>query len=93
MEVLPQILLLLALAVVVSAAFQRLRIPTSLGYLLVGIVLGPYTVGPVVELSLIQTLAEFAGPGLPVVLVGARGRRVETTLGELLPRAFSKRFL
>jgi cytidine deaminase len=41
----------------------------------------------------LQTLAEFAGPGLPVVLVGARGRRVETTLGELLPRAFSKRFL
>jgi cytidine deaminase len=41
----------------------------------------------------LQTLAEFAGPGLPVVLVGARGRRVETTLGELLPRAFGKRFL
>ena len=59
MEVLPQILLLLALAVVVSAIFQRLRIPTSLGYLLVGIVVGPYTVGPVVELSLIQKLAEF----------------------------------
>ncbi|MFN8184865.1 MAG: cation:proton antiporter [Candidatus Nanopelagicales bacterium] len=59
MEVLPQILLLLGLAVIVSAAFQRLRIPTSLGYLLVGIVLGPYTVGPVVELSLIQKLAEF----------------------------------
>jgi cytidine deaminase len=41
----------------------------------------------------LQTLAEFAGPSLPVVLVGARGRRVETTLGELLPRAFSRRFL
>jgi cytidine deaminase len=41
----------------------------------------------------LQTLAEFGGPGLPVVLLGARGRVVETTLGELLPRAFSKRFL
>jgi cytidine deaminase len=41
----------------------------------------------------LQTLAEFAGPSLPVLLVGAGGRRVETTLGELLPRAFSKRFL
>ncbi len=41
----------------------------------------------------LQTLAEFAGPALPVVLVGARGAKVETTLGELLPRAFSRRFL
>jgi cytidine deaminase len=41
----------------------------------------------------LQTLAEFAGPGLPVRLVGARGRVVDTTLGELLPRAFGKRFL
>ena len=36
----------------------------------------------------LQTLAEFAGPGLPVTLVGARRSRVETTLGALLPRAF-----
>jgi cytidine deaminase len=41
----------------------------------------------------LQTLAEFAGPDLPVVLSGARGAVVETTLGELLPRAFSKRHL
>jgi cytidine deaminase len=41
----------------------------------------------------LQVLAEFGGPDLPVVLVGAGGRRVETRLGELLPRAFGKRFL
>lgn len=41
----------------------------------------------------LQTLAEFAGPALPVRLVGARGATVDTTLGELLPRAFTKRFL
>ncbi len=35
-----------------------------------------------------QVLAEFAGPDLPVLLVGAGGSRVQTTLGELLPRAF-----
>jgi len=41
----------------------------------------------------LQTLAEFGGPATPVVLVGARGARVETTLGALLPRAFGKKFL
>jgi cytidine deaminase len=41
----------------------------------------------------LQTLAEFAGPELPVTLAGARGAAVETTLGALLPRGFSKKFL
>jgi len=38
----------------------------------------------------LQTLAEFAGPELPVLLVGAGGSQVATTLGELLPRAFRR---
>jgi cytidine deaminase len=41
----------------------------------------------------LQTLAEFAGPELPVALVGTRGPRVDTTLGALLPSAFTRRFL
>jgi cytidine deaminase len=41
----------------------------------------------------LQTLAEFAGPELPVRLVGPRGDAVDTRLGELLPRAFGKRYL
>jgi cytidine deaminase len=41
----------------------------------------------------LQTLVEFAGPELPVLLLGARGSKVSTTLGALLPHAFGKRFL
>ena len=41
----------------------------------------------------LQTLAEFAGPGTEVILSGPRGGTVTTTLGELLPRAFSRRYL
>ena len=41
----------------------------------------------------LQTLAEFAGPELPVTLAGAGRARVETTLGALLPRAFGRRGL
>jgi cytidine deaminase len=41
----------------------------------------------------LQTLAEFARPGLRVVLAGARGSVVETTLGDLLPHGFSRRHL
>jgi len=41
----------------------------------------------------LQTLAEFAGPGLVVILVGSRGSRLETTLGALLPTGFSRRHL
>jgi cytidine deaminase len=41
----------------------------------------------------LQTLAEFGGPDLRVLLAGAGGAVVETTLGALLPQAFGKRFL
>ena len=59
MEHLAQILLLLAVAVTVVVIFQRLRIPTSLGYLLVGVILGPHTAGPTVYVAEFKTLAEF----------------------------------
>jgi cytidine deaminase len=41
----------------------------------------------------LQTLAELGDPDLPVVLAGAGGAKVETTLGALLPRGFGARFL
>jgi CPA2 family monovalent cation:H+ antiporter-2 len=59
MENLAQILLLLAVAITIVVTFQRLHVPTSLGYLLVGVVLGPYTMGPVVSMPELTTLAEF----------------------------------
>jgi len=44
-----EILLLLSTTVAVVVVFQRLHIPSSLGYLLVGVLLGPHTAGPVIE--------------------------------------------
>lgn len=59
MNDLPQILLLLGVAITIVVTFQRLHIPTSLGYLLVGVVVGPFTMGPVVSMPELHTLAEF----------------------------------
>lgn len=59
MEHLAQILLLLAMAITVVVTFQRLHVPTSLGYLLVGVIVGPHTLGPTVSIPEFQTLAEF----------------------------------
>ncbi len=56
---LSQILVLLGTAVVVVVLFHRLRIPSSLGYLLVGLLLGSYTPGPVIDAQPIRNLAEF----------------------------------
>lgn len=55
----PQVLLLLGAAVAVVVAFHRLRIPSSLGYLLVGVLFGPFTPGPVIDAMPIRALAEF----------------------------------
>ncbi len=59
MEYLAQIILLLAVAISVVAIFQRLHVPTSLGYLLVGMIVSPYTMGPVVSMPELEALAQF----------------------------------
>lgn len=41
----------------------------------------------------LQVLAEFAAPSTPVLLAGPRGAPARTTLGELLPLAFTRRYL
>ena len=59
MDHLLQIILLLAVAVTVVVAFARLHIPSVLGYLLVGVILGPHTAGPTVHVPEFKALAEF----------------------------------
>jgi CPA2 family monovalent cation:H+ antiporter-2 len=59
MDHLVQIILLLGVAVAIMVIFQRLHIPSSLGYLLVGLILGPHTAGPTVHVQEFKVLAEF----------------------------------
>jgi CPA2 family monovalent cation:H+ antiporter-2 len=59
MVTLTQVLLLLGIAVGLVGLFQFLRIPSPLAYLLVGVLLGPYTVGPVVDATQLEQVAGF----------------------------------
>jgi len=58
-QALVQMLLLLGATVAVVLVFQRFRVPPSLGYLLVGVLLGSHTAGPVVADENIRVIAEF----------------------------------
>jgi CPA2 family monovalent cation:H+ antiporter-2 len=58
-ETLVHILMLLGVTMAVVILFQRLYIPASLGYLLVGVMLGPHTVGPTVHVPGLKAIAEF----------------------------------
>lgn len=57
-DTLSQVLILLAAAVAVVAAARRLRLPTLLGYLTVGLLLGPYSLGLIGESRTTSLLAE-----------------------------------
>ncbi|MDX5299852.1 MAG: cation:proton antiporter [Gammaproteobacteria bacterium] len=58
-QALAQLLLLLGTTVCVVLFFQRLQIPSSLAYLLVGVLLGSHTAGPVIQDDYIKIVAEF----------------------------------
>lgn len=58
-QTLIQLLLLLGATVSIVLVFQRLQIPASLGYLLVGVLLGAHTAGPVLDEVMIRYIAEF----------------------------------
>lgn len=54
-----QLLILLGTTVAIVLALQRLRVPTILAYLLVGVVVGPHTPGPTVAAEPLKQLSEF----------------------------------
>jgi CPA2 family monovalent cation:H+ antiporter-2 len=58
-QTLTQMLLLLGVTVFIILIFQRLQIPASLGYLVVGVILGAHTAGPVVSPEYVKLIAEF----------------------------------
>lgn len=58
-DTLLQILLLLGACVAVITLCQRFYVPSSLGYLLVGVVLGPHTMGPALDMPQLSAIAEF----------------------------------
>ncbi len=53
------VVILLAIGVIVSVACNRLRMPPILGYLLVGIVVGPHALGWIPDTHEARYLAEF----------------------------------
>lgn len=56
---LPLVVILLATAVVTVVVFRRLNMPAILGYLLVGVLIGPYALGVVPDTPGTRYLAEF----------------------------------
>jgi CPA2 family monovalent cation:H+ antiporter-2 len=86
MAPLSQLLLLLGLGVVIILVFQRLHIPSTIGYLAVGVILSPATFGPAIDQSQITALAEFGivfllftvGLNYSLPELGALQRRVPT---------------
>lgn len=58
-QTLGALLLLLGLTVAVVLVFQRLKIPSCLGYLFVGVLLSSHTAGPAIDDHYVRLLAEF----------------------------------
>ena len=54
-----ELMTLLAISVVAVVVFQRLRMPSSLGYLLVGALVGPHALGLVPDVEHNRVFAEF----------------------------------
>ncbi len=59
MEILPQFLLLLGLAVGAILLARKVHVPSTIAYLAVGVILGPFTVGPILDQAAIEEVAEY----------------------------------
>lgn len=59
LNILESILLLLLIAVAISVVFSRLKIPAIVGYLIVGIVVGPHILGVIASGQDTRDIAEF----------------------------------
>lgn len=59
MHLLDSVLLLLATAVVVVVVFRALKLPALIGYLIVGLIIGPHALGWLPDTEQTRTLAEF----------------------------------
>lgn len=59
LHLLDSIIILLVIAVTISTVFHRLRIPPIVGYLLVGIAVGPHAWGFISNTQITQDIAEF----------------------------------
>ncbi len=58
-QTLLQTVTLLGVTIAILVVFRRLGVPSSLGFLLVGILLGSQTAGPVIQSDYITTVAQF----------------------------------
>ncbi len=67
LQLLPNFVVILAAALAGGVAARLLRLPTILGFLVAGVLIGPYTPGPVQDLATVRTIAEF---GLAFLLFG-----------------------
>lgn len=57
-DILRDIVILLAAVTLIIPLFHRLRLPTIVGFMLAGIIIGPHGTGLIAEISDVQTLAE-----------------------------------
>ena len=60
-ELLRDLVLIYALAVVVAGAFSRLRVPPLVGFLITGVLVGPHALGWVRSVHEVEVLAEVGG--------------------------------